>query len=112
MNGVKVKMTLTPNNKKNDKKEVNTPINFKKSPCVIADGKKIVNLVCIWCKRVTLPSLCESSTEVYAHNMLSHDISDPTSSMRSVLNMRTYRISFSISTGNKDIRKRFKVEYL
>ena len=42
--------------------------------------------------------------------MISHDVSVATSSVRSGLNMRTYRISFAMNTGDENIRKRFKVE--
>ena len=66
MNRAKVKMTLTVNGNRSDKKEVDAPMNFRKCPCLVADGKKIVNLVCIWCKWLTYSSLCESLTEALA----------------------------------------------
>ena len=85
------------------------PIIFRPSPCVIVAGIKSAKYVCIWCKRTTYSSLTETSTEFYAHNMIPHDISDPTSSARFGLNMRTYRIGFFINTNDKDVKRQLKV---
>ena len=108
-NQIKAKVNLELIKDEHEEQSEDITGNFRLSPLVEVDGRKLGRFLCTWCKSVSFGSFSNSVTELLIHNLHRHEVDDLKCSPKAKLSMITTSINIYVNMNDTDVKKKFKI---